>query len=190
MFADSIPPVPPVSGHRAEDRWASNRVLNGFTTACAVLARLCMWVSVAGLVLLIAAVAFQIFGRHVLNNTPTWAESLSLLLVLYVTMLGAAVGVRDAGHIGFEVVIAALPESAQRRMQILIHVLVLIFGALMAWNCGVLAESVHEYAMPNLGISEGWKYAPAALSGVLIVIFSIEHIVAILRHQKVVPAWH
>ena len=44
--------------------------------------------------------------------------------------------------------------------------------------------------MPNLGISEGWKYAPATLSGVLIVIFSIEHIVAILRHQKVVPAWH
>ena len=41
-----------------------------------------------GLVLIIACVSYQVFGRYVLNNTPTWAESLALLLVLYETMLG------------------------------------------------------------------------------------------------------
>ncbi|WP_183013754.1 TRAP transporter small permease [Achromobacter sp. UMC46] len=163
--------------------------LDAYTRGCAALARLCMWTSVFGLVCLIVAVTLQIVGRHVLNSTPTWAESLALLLVLYVTMLGAAVGVRDAGHIGFESLLDALPKAGQRRLQIFIHLLVLLFGVLMAWNCGVLAESVAAYKIPNLGISNAWKYIPATLSGTLIALFSIEHIIAILRNHKVVPAW-
>ncbi|CAM3724971.1 TRAP transporter small permease [Bordetella flabilis] len=177
----TMPARPPVG---------ASRLLDAYTRGCAVLARACMWISVAGLVCLIAAVGFQIFGRHVLNRTPTWAESLAMLLVLYVTMLGAAVGVRDAGHIGFESLLQALPAGGRRRLQIFIHVLVLVFGLLMAWNCAVLADSVREYMMPNLGISEGWKYVPATLSGGLIALFSLEHIVAMLRNQEVVPAWH
>ncbi|WP_066411481.1 TRAP transporter small permease [Bordetella ansorpii] len=148
-----------------------------------------MWLSIAGLVCLLAAVTLQVFGRHVLNSTPTWAESLSLLLVLFVTMLGAAVGVRDAGHIGFESLVELLPASGQRAMRLFIHALVLLFGVLMAGNCAILAESVHTYAVPNLGISEAWKYVPATVSGVLIAMFSAEHIVALLRNQKVIPAW-
>ncbi len=81
---------------------ASARAAPPFTRLCATIARTCLQLGVAGLVLLLAAVIWQVFGRYVLNNTPTWAESLALLLVLYVTMLGCAVGVRDAGHIGME----------------------------------------------------------------------------------------
>ncbi|WZB73757.1 TRAP transporter small permease subunit [Achromobacter insuavis] len=80
---------------------------------------------------------------------PTWAESLALLLVLYVTMLGAAVGVRDAGHIGFESLVDALPAAGQRRLKIFIHLLVLLFGALMAWNCALLAESCGPTRSPT-----------------------------------------
>lgn len=82
-----------------------------------------------------------------------------------------------------------MPAAGQRRLKIFIHLLVLLFGALMAWNCALLAESVWAYKIPNLGISNGWKYVPAALSGVLIVLFSIEHVIALSRNQKVVPAW-
>lgn len=173
----------------AARRDGASRVLDAYTHGCRWIAQACMWISVAGLACLIAAVGFQIFGRHVLNRTPTWAESIAMLLVLYVTMLGAAVGVRDAGHIGFESLLELLPDGAKRRMQILIHALVFLFGVMMAWNCAILAESVSDYLIPNLGISEGWKYIPATLSGGLIALFSIEHIVALLRRQEVVPAW-
>jgi len=146
-----------VAGGRAQ---ALAAPLDAYTRGCAALARACMWTSVFGLVCLIVAVTLQIVGRHVLNSTPTWAESLALLLVLYVTMLGAAVGVRDAGHIGFESLLDALPPAGQRRLRIFIHLLVLLFGVLMAWNCGVLAESVAAYKIPNLGISNAWKIHP------------------------------
>ena len=160
------------------------------TRFCAATARLCLMTAVGGLVAIVAAVITQVFGRYVLNNTPTWAEALAMLLVLYVTMLGAAVGVRDAGHIGMESLLVLVPERVRLKIELLIHVLVAGFGALMAWNGAFLAWSVHEYLIPTLGISEGLNYVPIAVSGALILLFSFEHIVAQLRGEDVVPAWH
>lgn len=156
-----------------------------YTKICGVLARLCMWLGVLGLIAVIAAVSWQVFGRYVLNDTPTWAESLALLLVLYVTMFGVAVGVRDSGHIGLESFLVLAPDWLRLKMEFLIHGLILLFGAAMAWSCISLAESVWDYLLPTLGISEGWKYVPASICGVLIVLFSIEHLIALAHGREV-----
>ena len=160
-----------------------------YTRLCRQLARAFMWLGIAGLVAVICAVSWQVFGRYVLNNTPTWAESLALLLVIYVTMLGVAVGVRDSGHIGLESLLVLAPDWLRLKMEYLIHILVLGFGAAMAWNCGYLALSVWSYRLPTLWISEGWKYVPATVAGVLIVMFSIEHLIALAQGREVEPAW-
>ncbi len=161
-----------------------------YTRFCAVLARLCLKIGVGGLVLLIAAVLYQVIGRYVLNDTPTWAESGAVLLVLYVTMLGMAVGVRDAGHIGLESLLVLVPDALRLKMELLIHVLVLGFGVVMAYNCAVLAHSVWDYKIPTLGLSEAFKYVPPAMAGAVIALFSIEHIIALVHGEEVEPSWH
>ncbi len=161
-----------------------------YTRFCAALARLCLKVGVGGLMLLIVAVLYQVIGRYVLNDTPTWAESGAVLLVLYVTMLGMAVGVRDAGHIGLESLLVLVPDAIRLKMELLIHALVLSFGVVMAYNCAVLAQSVWAYKIPTLGLSEAFKYAPPAMAGALIVLFSLEHIIALIRGEEVEPSWH
>lgn len=161
-----------------------------YTRFCATLARWCLKLGVVGLVLLVLAVLYQVVGRYIFNDTPTWAESGAVLLVLYVTMLGMAVGVRDAGHIGLESLLVLAPEKVRHVMEIVIHALVLGFGLVMAWNCGVLAESVAAYKIPTLGISEAFKYAPPAVAGALVALFSLEHILALLQGQEVEPAWY
>ena len=140
--------------------------------------------------MLISAVLYQVVGRYVFNDSPTWAESGAVLLVLYVTMLGMAVGVRDAGHIGLESLLVLAPEALRLKMELLIHGLVLLFGVVMAYNCGLLAQSVWDYKIPTLGISEAFKYIPPAMAGALVALFSIEHIIALLRDEEVEPAWH
>lgn len=160
-----------------------------YTRICRTLARACMWLGIVGLVAVISAVSWQVFGRYVLNNTPTWAESLALLLVIYVTMFGVAVGVRDAGHIGLESLLVLAPSWLRLKMEYLIHALVMLFGVAMAWNCALLAQSVWSYRLPTLWISEGWRYVPATVAGVLIVMFSIEHIIALAQGREVEPAW-
>src|SRR3954468_10492713 len=96
----------------ARDDGRGNRFMwHAFVAFNATISRWCMYVAVAGLVGIVATVALQVFGRYVLNDTPTWAESLALVLILYVTMLGAAVGVRDAGHIGLESLLILAPDG-------------------------------------------------------------------------------
>lgn len=161
-----------------------------YTRLCATLARLCLQLGVAGLGLLVVAVLYQVVGRYGFNDTPTWAESGAVLLVLYVTMLGMAVGVRDAGHIGLESLLVLAPEALHLKLELLIHTLVLVFGLVMAWQCAVLAHSVAGYRIPTLGISEAFKYLAPCAAGALVALFSVEHILALLRRVDVEPAWH
>jgi len=149
-----------------------------------------MVVAVTGLIVIVVCVLYQVFGRYILNDTPTWAEALALVLVLWVTMLGAAVGVRDAGHIGMESLLVWVKPETRRKLEIVIHLLSATFGAMMAWQGTILAESVMGYKIPTLGIPEGLNHVPVAIAGVLIVLFSIEHIIALVKGEEVIPTWH
>ena len=133
------------------------------------MARICMWLGIVGLVAVICAVSWQVFGRYVLNNTPTWAESLALLLVIYVTMFGVAVGVRDAGHIGLESFLVLAPDALRLKLEFLIHALVLVFGAAMAWNCAVLAESHAMSVVLRHRAVERWRSQPIGSRAIQVI---------------------
>ena len=156
----------------------------------AVLARIAMFAAVAGLWVIVALVSWQVFGRYVLNDTPTWAESLTLVVILYVALIGAAVGVRDAGHIGMESLLVLVSERIRRALELVIFVLVGVFGAMMLVYGWGLTSGVLSYKIPTLGISEGWHYAPLMVSGALIALFSIEHVIALVQRREVIPSWH
>ncbi|PIT04424.1 C4-dicarboxylate ABC transporter permease [Bradyrhizobium nitroreducens] len=156
----------------------------------APVARVGMYLSVAGLLVIVAIVFYQVFGRYVLNSSPTWTENLALVLILYVTLIGAAVGVRDAGHIGMDSLLVMLPDRAREKIEIVIHVLVAVFGVAMAYNGWILGASVGTVKIPNLGLPEVIRYVPLIASGLLIVSFSIEHIIALLRGEEVVSSWN
>jgi TRAP-type C4-dicarboxylate transport system permease small subunit len=164
-------------------------MFRAFVAFNATVSRWCMYIAVAGLIGIVATVALQVFGRYVLNDTPTWAESTALVLILYVTMLGASVGVRDAGHIGMESLLVLVSDEWRLRLELVIHVLVAIFGAMMMAGGWGLMSGVLSYKIPTLGISEGWHYAPLVLSGALITLFCIEHIIANVQRKEVIPAW-
>ena len=161
-----------------------------YTRLCAALARLSLGLAVVGLLAVVLCVQWQVFGRYVLNDTPTWAEALALLLVLFVTAFGLAVGVRDAGHIGLESMVALLPPAWQRRAELLIHALVGLFGALMVKGGWVWASAKWSEKKPMLPVPDGIDYVPVMIAGVLIVLFSLEHLIATWRGTTVDPAWN
>ena len=161
-----------------------------FTKFCAAVSKLSLMLAVAGLIAVMLCVQWQVIGRYVFNDTPTWAENLALLLVLFVTAFGLAVGVRDAGHIGLESLVMLLPEQWQRRLELLIHALVATFGVLMVQSGWLWANAKWGEKKPMLPVPDGIDYVPVVIAGALIVLFSIEHIVAIVRGQTVEPAWN
>ena len=162
----------------------------GLTRFNARLARYGAYASVAGLLVIVAIVAWQVFGRYVLNSSPTWAENLALVLILYVTLIGAAVGVRDAGHIGLESLVSLLPDAWRHRIEVLIHLLVGSFGAMMVYGGWIWASAKWGEKKAMLPVPDGIDYVPVVIAGALIVLFSLEHVVALLRGTTVEPAWN
>lgn len=177
----------PLALDPASARPAAN---HAYTRLCALLAKGSLMAAVVMLIGVILAVQAQVVGRYVFNDTPTWAEALALQLVLYVTALGVAVGVRDAGHIGLESLVSLLPEAWRLKLEVLIHALVAVFGGLMTWSGWVWTEMKWSENDPMLGLPVGVNYLALVISGVLIVLFSLEHMVALVRQEDVVPAWN
>lgn len=162
--------------------------MSGFTRFCAALSRWSLRAAVLGLLLLVVCVQWQVLGRYLLNDSPTWTEPAALLLVLYITALAVAVGVRDAGHLGLESIVALLPRAAQRVAEAAIHLCVLAFAVLMAhagWDWLTLKW---DEPKPMLGVPEGLDYLPLVISGALIVLFCIEHLIALWRGTTIEEA--
>jgi TRAP-type transport system small permease protein len=145
---------------------------------CASLARGTLVIAVLSLLVVTAIVGWQVFGRYVLNDTPVWAERTALLLMLYLCLFGAAVGVRDGGHMGMDYLHSKMSPAVKHRVIQLILLLTAYFGAAMAYYGFDLAQSVRTHTIPTLGISETWTYVPLVLSGAMIALFSIEHLIA------------
>ncbi|GAA4340918.1 TRAP transporter small permease [Variovorax defluvii] len=163
---------------------------HAYTRLCALLSKASLMLAVVLLIAIIVCVQYQVVGRYLFNDTPVWAEGLALQLVLYVTALGVAVGVRDAGHIGLDSLVSLLPDSMRLKVEVLIHALVALFGAVMVSSGWLWTRLKWTDMKPMLGIPVGADYLALVVAGVLIVLFSVEHIVALLRHEEVVPSWN
>ena len=163
---------------------------HAYSRVCALLSKASLMLAVVLLIAIIVCVQYQVVGRYLFNDTPVWAEGLALQLVLYVTALGVAVGVRDAGHIGLDSLVALLPESLRLKIEILIHALVALFGAIMVSSGWLWTRLKWSDIKPMLGVPVGVDYLALVIAGILIVLFSVEHIVALLRDEEVVPAWN
>ena len=137
------------------------------------LAWLCMLVAGIMMVTLIAIFGWLVFGRYVLNDTPTWVEQASLLLVVWITFLGAGVGVWRNTHLSIEFVRDIFPSGPRYVLSIIADIGLMVFGGYMAWYGTQLALGTSRRIIPMLGIVESWRAAPLAVCGVLTVIFAL-----------------
>lgn len=137
----------------------------------------CIIVSGILLVFLIASFGWLVFGRYVLNDTPTWVEQSSLLIVVYITCLGAAAGVRTKTHLSIEFIREGLPIIPREVMRHASDMFVMFFAAFMTWQGGTIVLENLGRPIPMIGLSESWRAAPLVVSGLLMMLFSIANIV-------------
>jgi TRAP-type C4-dicarboxylate transport system permease small subunit len=154
------------------------RMQRGLAAALDALCRVALFVSGTALVLMTVVVAYAVFGRFVLNDTPAWAESASLLLMGWLIMGAASVGVREGFHMGFNVLREVVPAAIGRLFTVLSDLCITGFGLGMAWFGGELALEVTDTVLPTLGINGAVEYLPIVLGGCLIALFGIERLLA------------
>ena len=136
-----------------------------------------MLIAGISLVILIVIMGWLVYGRYVLNSTPTWVEQVSLLIVVIITFFGAAVGIRENTHLSVEFFRDILPERGRNALFLLSDLILAVFGGLMGYYGAQLSLFNVDTKIPLLNISEFWRSFPLALGGALITLFSINHMI-------------
>lgn len=135
-------------------------------------------IGLAGLTLvgLIIITGWMVFGRYVLNDTPTWVERAALLSILFVSLPVAAVGVRERFHMAVEIAVSALPDGVRRGTEAVVELLLLGFGLVMLTWADTLAEMMWGFRIPLLGLPQGMQFVPMMICGALTSLFAAEHL--------------
>ncbi|MCT2558446.1 TRAP transporter small permease [Tsuneonella sp. YG55] len=122
-----------------------------------------------------AIIAWQVFGRFILDSSPSWTEQASLILMIWYVMFAAAAGVHEGFHIRIALLEERLGERARPVMR-LVAAIVAVLGLVMLIYGLQLCWLVRGNVVPSLGISRSLAYVPLPVSGLLMALFALPQI--------------
>jgi|TARA_B100000767_G_scaffold1726_1_gene1722 TRAP-type C4-dicarboxylate transport system permease small subunit len=125
--------------------------------------------------------SWLVYGRYVLNSTPTWVEQVSLLLVVLIGFVGAAIGIHRKTHLGVSYFRDLSTPWLQITFDIIAHSMLIIFGYVMMIYSYKLAVFKWSTQIPLIHLPEGLRAVPIMLCGGLILLFSIGHILNYIK---------
>jgi TRAP-type C4-dicarboxylate transport system permease small subunit len=141
----------------------------------ATLARLsdaCVFLASCAMVVLLVTFGWLVFGRYVLNVTPTWVEQLALVLVGYIAFLGAAAGVHDNSHLGVDMFRDMLGEPARTIVMIAVDIVLALFGLVMLLAGINLMRFGWDTLLPMLNVPESVRTFSEVCCGALVFLFA------------------
>ncbi len=120
---------------------------------------------------MVGAIFWQVFARYVLESPTAWSEELARFLLVWVTMLGSALVLRDDDHVAVTLVIEQLPMGLRRAIGFVRDALILAMAGALAYYGAGLALLAHRQTSPGLNIPMAYPYAAIPVSAVLIALF-------------------
>lgn len=142
------------------------------------LAGLAIAVAAAALLGLVVVQGWQVIARYVLNDSPSWTEPVTVLLLSTAMSLGAAAGVHTRRHFSFSLLAEALAPRARHVMHLLQSAVIVLIGAVLCyWGAVLFIDGVH---IPTAGapMPESIEYLPLAISGGLMALFALAQMTA------------
>ncbi len=134
-----------------------------------------------GLVVLTVIFGWLVYGRYVLNATPTWVEQVSLLLVMLIGFLGASVGIHKNTHLGVSYFREISPRPVRRVFEFASHIILIVFGAVMMVKSYELAVFKWGSQIPLIHVPEGLRAVPIMLCGAFTCLYSIGHLIHFVK---------
>lgn len=126
--------------------------------------------------LMLFALAAQVFLRYVFGKSLSWSEELALLGFAWVIVISTAIGVRRMTHARMDLVINVLSSAMHKWLERLIALLLLALGLFIAYaGWGYMMET-RGSTSAAIGFPIEFLYAAAPAFGVLIALFSFERL--------------
>lgn len=133
------------------------------------------WLVIVLFAALTLDVLWGVVSRYLLEASR-WADELATTLMIWLSLLGAALVYGEKGHLGVDYFVGKLDPAAQRLMEIVSHVLVMIFAAAgMVYGGWVMVDRTlaADQLLPALQWKKGYIYLVVPLSGLFFVFYAI-----------------
>lgn len=128
------------------------------------------------LVLLVAITVIQVFMRYIMKSPFSWAEEVSLLILVWFGLLSVASAVFYQSHMKISVLWNMLPSSGQHIVNVIVELLILFFAFSVTLNAGALVNLVDDQVLAASGIAKVWIYYPLYAGGALMSLNCITNI--------------
>ena len=128
---------------------------------------------------LVMDVLWQVFSRYLLSSPSSFTDELAGYLLIWVGVLGAAYVAGRKEHLAIDILVQRSPPARKRRLQFIIHTLILMFALTVMVIGGsslVYTRFVLQVKSAALQLPLGYVYIVLPLSGLIIVYYEILHI--------------
>lgn len=129
------------------------------------------------------SMAVNVFCRFCLKFSLSWADELSLSLLVWLTFLGAAVAVREGLHYSFSYFDGCLSGGKLRLFRMLYKVITLIAVTIMLIGSVTVTLGIIEWKMPAMEISRAWVYGASVVGSIIMVLYSVADIVSCYKSK-------
>ncbi len=130
-------------------------------------------VAVVALLGLVVVQGWQVFARYVINDSPSWTEPVTILLLAASMSFGAASGVHTGRHFGFFLLAEAMRPAQRRIVDTIVNLVIVAIGAVLAGWGSVLLVDGFDVRMAGAPLPQSLPYLPLALGGALMVVFAL-----------------
>lgn len=138
------------------------------------------WLTIGLFTVLILDVLWGVFSRYVLGSQSRWTEELAVYLLVWVSLLGAALVFRERGHLGVDYFVGKLDPAARRLAALIAEAAVLFFALFVLLFGGglMVVETIRAgQVSPAMNWPVGYLYMVVPISGFFIAGFSLEHLI-------------
>ena len=116
----------------------------------------------------------QFFTRYAMNDSASWTEEIARYLLICITFIGAAIGVRKNNHIQVDFLYRILPKPLMRVMSTLVDVARIAFLAYATWLTFQLLQRIGGQQMAVVNLPIGLVYSVVLVGFALMTWRSIE----------------
>lgn len=134
--------------------------------------------------LLVLDVVWGVFTRYVIGEQAKWTEELARFLLVWISLLGGAVAFGTKGHLGVDFFVGKFHMESRRFLAIVVHLIVLFFAGAIFLSGGlqVVGDALAmEQVTPALGWKMGYVYLALPISGVFMVLYTLENLIETIR---------
>jgi TRAP-type C4-dicarboxylate transport system permease small subunit len=115
-------------------------------------------------------VFLQVLFRYVLNAPLDWSEEMSTFTFVWMSLLGASIGLKRKEHPRLDLIVNLLPPTAQRTIEILYNFTILFLLAVLFIYGTRLTASMRSQLTAALEYSVAYIYAVLPISAAIMFI--------------------